>query len=425
MSKLPTVTSTQFTPTQPIKQRKEEPKPEPTPIEKTINALKDLKQKIYGDSMLSKYLYTKRDKKKGTDKYLDDDNKYTWREQYNGNLEESDRKEIVDGIIKAIKLSKEIKPEEDERIKYFITSILKKDKYFSIKFDDFVNSLDIKSSNSDPYTFSKNKRPNILSNIYLYLSNPDMIPTIYTSNMIEGKSIDKIVSDNIIDGRNEVIEERNNKIKSLYKNVDDINNELTDTKKSLDEKANLLEKKEKLLNELNNTVKEQEVEISNLRKFNKDIMPTVNEFNQIKAGVAEILGRTISQDDDIKKLLERNRSKELDERVNKFIGGESIKNSIDSTREKLAAEGFDQNEINQIIAKVLSKEEHYKRVVATNPDLFDRDMSPSTVQNENEQFQSKLRQQNLRYILPKFIERREKLVENTLNPELLKGAFAI
>lgn len=410
-----------------IKERKKEPKPEPTPIEKTINALNNLRSEIYGNKMLNKYLVDQGDDKKLNERYLDANGHIARRKEHaDGYLTESDHNEIVNKIINAINLSKSIKPEEDKEIRIYLNSILNSNKYFSDGFDDFVDSLNISKLNGDPYTFSRNKKPNILSNISLYLDNPNMTPKIYTADMIEGKSIERIVNDNIVDGKDEEIRARNEILEEKLNEINQINDRLQQAELDATTKDQLIKEKDKLINELTVITKQQQTEINILRKFNKDITPTVNEFNQIKVGVVKLLNDSKVQSSDLKELLERNQTKKLDDAATGIVGDRRpIKSRIDSIREQLAAKGFDQNEINQIIAKALSKEEHYKRVVAANQDLFDRDMSQDTIQNENEQFQSKLRQQNLRYILPAFVERRDKLVENTLNPNLLKGAFAI
>lgn len=402
--------------------------PGPSKVKPTIDALKDLYDWLYDNDMKYKYMYN-------------DNGKYKYIEKYNGYLDEADRKKLIDGIVNAIKLSKETldkddmygaggsnisDEDEEKRIRAYLNTILTKNTYHSKKFNEIIDTFKIDVKKQNPYDFYGNRnKPNILTNIALYVKHPEMKPIVYQGDMLKGKSIENVILENKLNNAESNISKYLNNITNLSGQLNDSFERIRELEKEGDNKTEELINLENIRKSLNSQLSAAESEINNMRKFNKNIMPTINEFNQIKAGVEKLLGDSDIQNAALGKLLERNRSRELDERANKLIGGKSIKNSIDSIREQLAAEKFNENEINQIIAKALSKEEHYKRVVAANQDLFDRDMSPSTIQNENEQFQSKLRQQNLRYILPAFIERREKLVENTLNPNLLKGAFAI
>lgn len=377
--------------------------PEPTPIEKTIEKLKALKRWIYQGDMKDKYLVNQG--KKGNEKYLDDKRVPVWREEYNGQLEENDRNYLLNEIIDAIKLSKKITTEEETNIKKFINSILDKNKYFSNGFDDFVNSLDINKSNTNPYVFTT-KSPNILSNIFLYLHNPGMEPKLYTHNMIIGQSVDFIVSENKRNLNESELNKANDSIKELISKI----KQLKETGESSDKE---IKEKDGLIKELIQKIQIQQDRYDNLKEFNKNIMPTVNDFNYLKATASE--------------LLKRSDTNYLDQLASKYAADISFRKKIPSIRTQIANNNkdFSEAQINEVIARALEKNDKYLKTIAANPDLFDRDMSNDTIQKENEQFQSKLRQQNLRYILPKFIERREKLVENTLNPELLKGAFAI
>lgn len=382
-----------------------ESKPEPTPIEKTIEKLQQLRKWIYDGSMKDKYLVNQG--KKGGEKYLDDNGIPVRREKYNGWLAEEDRKTLVDGIIDAIKLSKEITEKEEAQIKKYINSILNKNKYFSNEFDDFVNSLNINTPNkNDPYIFSTSRSPNILSNISLYLKHPDMEPTIYTYNMVKTKNIENIVLENINNLRERKLDEANNEIKDLVDRIKQFETNKESSSKEIKEKDGLIK-------ELIQKIQIQQDQYDNLKEFNKSVMPTVNDFNQLKATASE--------------LLKRSDTNYLDQLASKYAADVSFRKKIPSIKTEIANNNkdFSKAQINEVIARALEKNNKYLKTVAANPDLFERDMSNDTIQKENEQFQSKLRQQNLRYILPKFIERREKLVENTLNPNLLKGAFAI
>lgn len=398
-------------------------------VKPTIDALKDLYDWLYDDDMKYKYMYI-------------DDGKLKYIEKYNGNLDKEDLNTLINGIVNAIKLSKETldkndmygaggsnisDEDEEKRIRAYLNTILTKHAYHSKKFNEIIDTFKIDTKKQNPYDFNSNKnKPNILTNIALYVTHPEMKPIVYQDDMLKGKSIENVLLENKLINAESDISEYVNNITNLSSQLNDSLEKISKLEKEGNNKTEELIKLEDIRKSLMSQLSAAESEINNMRKFNKNIMPTINKFNQIKAGVEKLLGDSDIQNAALGKLLDRNRSRELDERANKLIGDKQpIKSRIDSIREQLAKEGFDQTQINQIIAKALSKEEHYKRVVAANQDLFDRDMSPSTIQNENEQFQSKLRQQNLRYILPAFIERREKLVENTLNPNLLKGAFAI
>lgn len=399
-------------------------------VKQTIAALRGLYDWLHNNDMKYKYMYK------------DADGNYKYTEKYNGNLDKADLNKLINGIVNAIKLSKETMnkndmygdggsnisdEDEEKRIRAYLNKILTEYPYYSEQFNGIIDTFKIDSKKQNPYDFYSNRnKPNILTNIALYVKHPEMKPIVYQDDMLKGKSIENVLLKNKLNNAESNISEYMDNIMDLSGQLNDSFERIRELEKEGNDKTEELIKLENIRKSLMSQLSAAETEINNMRKFNKNIMPTINKFNQIKAGVEKLLGDSETQNAALGKLLERNRSRELDERANKFIGDKQpIKSRIDSIREQLAKERFDQNEINQIIAKALSKEEHYKRVVAANQDLFDRDMSPDTVQNENEQFQSKLRQQNLRYILPAFIERREKLVENTLNPNLLKGAFAI
>lgn len=387
--------------------------PEPTPIEKTIAMLKKLKKWIYLDAMKDKYLINQGKKgKKGDEKYLNDSGVPVWRKEYNGQLEKEDREYLVNGIIDAIKVSKEITKEEEERIKNYINSILNKNKYFSDGFGDLVKLLDIKSPNTNPYIFSA-KSPNILSNIFLYLNNPGMEPKLYTYNMTKGQTIDFLVSENKRNLSESELNEANDSIKNLVSEIKEKNDKIKDLESNGESASKEIKEKDILIEKLVKEIQIQQDRYDNLKEFNKSIMPTVNDFNQLKATASE--------------LLKRSDTNYLDQLASKYAADVSFRKKIPSIKTEIANNNkdFSDAQINEVIARALEKNNKYLKTVAANPDLFDRDMSNDTIQKENEQFQSKLRQQNLRYILPKFIERREKLVENTLNPNLLKGAFAI
>lgn len=407
------------------------------------NTLSELKEWLMSDKMKEKYLS------------FEDDGKLHFKPE-KPSLDDNDINYVIDNIKKAISeslgsISNDHKTVEalksDKLIENYLRGLLSTMPYHDREFLRFANKLiNIKSTKPNPYSITDNENknnPNIITNIVHYVLNPkqpirlyDKLPTIdeltgiimdYSNQQAEAKANETYAQ--IINEKQKLLTELKGKLSEYENKVTNIGGELEKLHSELEKgkgDKQALEKEIKQKNaELEKAVKGLEITKDQYMGVVNGIEQLLDDSGKQNIALGKLLGDSKIQNAALGELLERNRSKELDERANKFIGGESIKNSIDSTREKLSNEGFNQNEINQIIAKALSKEEHYKRVVAANPDLFDRDMSPSTVQNENEQFQSKLRQQNLRYILPKFIERREKLVENTLNPELLKGAFAI
>lgn len=386
--------------------------PEPTPIEKTIKMLQQLRKWIYQEQMKDKYLVNQG--KKGDEKYLNDKRVPVWRKEYNGRLMQKDHDYLVNGIINAIKVSKQITKEDETQIKHYIDSILNENKYFSDGFDDFVNSLNIKSSsNTDPYIFSTARSPNILSNIFLYLNHPDMEPKIYTYNMVKTKNIENIVLENIKNLKEHDLNDANDSIKYLVNKIKEEDDRIKQLESNGESASKEIEEKDKSIKELVQKIQIQQDRYDNLREFNKSIMPTINDFNQLKSTASE--------------LLKRSNTNYLDQLASKYAADVSFRKKIPSIKTEIANNNkdFTEAQINEVIARALEKNDKYLKTVAANPDLFERDMSNDTIQKENEQFQSKLRQQNLRYILPKFIERREKLVENTLNPNLLKGAFAI
>lgn len=273
------------------------------------------------------------------------------------------------------------------KAKEYINSILSNIKYNSESWEDFVKSIDNvielldDSITKNPYTLWPDvgkQKANLLSNISFYIWNElsQNDAKLYVDDLPQIKS------------SNELSEEKG-------------------FNKGKEESANIISKGKIAFNHLQG-------QNENLKEKLNDAQILRNEVDEVKA--------------DIKKIVAKNQSDILNDIALMYSANPSLKQHIGDVRKELKANTelkLSDNQINYIIAKALSENDRYLKTVAANPDLFDRDMSQDTIQKENEQFQSKLRQQNLRYILPKFIERRDKLVENTLNPELLKGAFAI
>lgn len=256
--------------------------------------------------------------------------------------------------------------------------------------------------------------PKIANFILLRSIDDGIEPKIQDSvgNMLDGK---KNAINYYISQRNkEIANELEQQITNLQNQIEEL-----ETRKNITEKQ-----KQKQFDILNEQINQKEAE---KKKLEKGIKISKNQIDTVVGGIKDIKDNSKIQNAALGKLLEKNKSDILNDVALRLAGNPDLKKNIRKIKGDLKAANpdYSDGDINYIISKALSENERYLKTVAANPDLFDRDMSQDTIQKENEQFQSKLRQQNLRYILPKFIERREKLVENTLNPELLKGAFAI
>lgn len=336
-------------------------------------------------------------------------------------LNENDIEDIALSVVKAFNLS--YKPmkrskgilgqfagnmsinEQEDLAKEYVKNILSKVTYGDDNFNKFVASLDLKRGNKVPYSIydsSYYNSPNILQNTIFYVLHP---------------SIDAQIRDSLPDEQ-----------EILNTTIINLKTEIDDKKKELEE----------LLKRTDLTKKEQEKKIEKLKdeiaqvEYEKDealkgVKLAKEGFNYVVGGIKDIKDNSKIQNTALGELLKKNKSDILNDVALRLAGDPDLKKNIRKIKGDLKAANpdYSDGDINYIISKALSENERYMKTVAANPDLFDRDMSNDTIQKENEQFQSKLRQQNLRYILPKFIERREKLVENTLNPNLLKGAFAI
>lgn len=336
-------------------------------------------------------------------------------------LNENDIEDIALSVVKAFNLS--YKPmkrskgilgqfagnmsinEQEDLAKEYVKNILSKVTYGDDNFNKFVASLDLKRGNKVPYSIydsSYYNSPNILQNTIFYVLHP---------------SIDAQIRDSLPDEQ-----------EILNTTIINLKTEIDDKKKELEE----------LLKRTDLTKKEQEKKIEKLKdeiaqvEYEKDealkgVKIAKEGFNYVVGGIKDIKDNSKIQNTALGELLKKNKSDILNDVALRLAGDPDLKKNIRKIKGDLKAFNptYSDGDINYIISKALSENERYMKTVAANPDLFDRDMSNDTIQKENEQFQSKLRQQNLRYILPKFIERREKLVENTLNPNLLKGAFAI
>ena len=104
---------------------------------------------------------------------------------------------------------------------------------------------------------------------------------------------------------------------------------------------------------------------------------------------------------------------------------EFMNKSHEEKLEFFANKGIGQDFANKLIDRM---ENEYNRNLTSSKllrsELKENDIERLQSQTQRD-FDEKLRNQNLRYILPAMVERREKVIAHRLNPELLKGAFAI
>lgn len=344
---------------------------------------------------------------------------------YAGKIRSNTKKYGDNGPVSS-SLTEITKERQYELINDYLDTILNKITYGSNDYVKLANSIthafnDINNNKlknlTSPFGIKKGDKFNILGNISYYILNhyENETPVLYNN-------IPKEISPNTYTARVKAIMEQQQKeeLDQLRKEKEKKHQEGEQQKQRIDELKGENAEKDKIINH-----KDEEIEHQN-----EIIIKEKNAFvkQQKKLTDAQILRNEVDEvKADIKTLLKKNRSDILNDVALTLAGDPDLKKNIRKIKGDLKASNpkLSDGEVNYIISKALSENERYMKTVAANPDLFDRDMSNDTIQKENEQFQSKLRQQNLRYILPKFIERREKLVENTLNPNLLKGAFAI
>lgn len=139
----------------------------------------------------------------------------------------------------------------------------------------------------------------------------------------------------------------------------------------------------------------------------------------------------------------RSKEKEFIDNLGKKINAKSIDEQIKNTITKIAkskelmnlsneqlrdflAEAYeisDENALNNMMNAVVAK----RAELLANKQLKHEELTELDIGNLQEQaqrdFEKKLQNQNLRYILPAQIEKRERLVQNRLNPELLKSGY--
>lgn len=281
------------------------------------------------------------------------------------------------------------KKEQEDLVLKYVKEVLNDVTYGDEKYNKFVSLLELNTGTTVPYSVKNSKyynNPSILDNAMFYMLHQDLPIQLET----------KLRTD-----------------KQIH---DDIEKELMS---QIEEKRKYLERMEQEIDKMRKELKQAEEEKNQIQAERDKSRKGFQIAKDNVEGAAKKI-------DDIHTLLTSDERKILDDVARNYGYDPSFKENLRKTKEDLKASGkFSDNQINYIITKASDDYAHMRKMMESNPDMFERDMSNDTIQKENEQFQSKLRQQNLRYILPKFIERREKLVENTLNPNLLKGAFAI
>ena len=127
-----------------------------------------------------------------------------------------------------------------------------------------------------------------------------------------------------------------------------------------------------------------------------------------------------------KKHNEESIEKQIKNTITKIAKDKSLMNlSKEQLRDYLrdAYEISDENALNNMMNAIVAKR---AELLANNQlkqeELTEIDIGKLQEQSQRD-FEKKLNDQNLRYILPTQIEKRERLVQNRLNPELLKGGY--
>lgn len=127
-----------------------------------------------------------------------------------------------------------------------------------------------------------------------------------------------------------------------------------------------------------------------------------------------------------KKYNEKSVEEQLKSTVTKIAKNKELMNlSKEQLRDYLrdAYEITDENDLNNMLNAVVAKRaELLANKQLKQEELTEFDISKLQEQSQRD-FEKKLQDQNLRYILPAQIEKRERLVQNRLNPELLKGGY--
>ena len=143
--------------------------------------------------------------------------------------------------------------------------------------------------------------------------------------------------------------------------------------------------------------------------------------NEAKSKAAQVI-----VDNFEKKHNEKSVEEQIKNTVTKIAKNKQL---MDLSKEQLrdylrdAYEISDENALNNMMNAVVAK----RAELLANDQLKQEEMTEIDIGKLQEQsqrdFEKKLNDQNLRYILPAQIEKRERLVQNRLNPELLKGGY--
>lgn len=136
--------------------------------------------------------------------------------------------------------------------------------------------------------------------------------------------------------------------------------------------------------------------------------------------------KIVDEEPDIKPKQEPSVEEQIKNTVTKIAKDRELMNlSKEQLRDYLrdAYEITDENALNDMMNMVVAKRaELLANKQLKQEELTEIDISKLQEQSQRD-FEKKLNDQNLRYILPAQIEKRERLVQNRLNPELLKGGY--
>lgn len=175
-----------------------------------------------------------------------------------------------------------------------------------------------------------------------------------------------------------------------------------------------LDIKPDLITTVKDTVKEIVEEASESYTKNESKKTATKTVNLDKASINAINKKEPSVEEQVKNTVSKiAKSKEL---MN--LSKEQLKDYL-----RDAYEISDENALNNMMNAIVAK----RAELLANKQLKQEELTEIDIGRLQEQsqrdFEKKLNDQNLRYILPAQIEKRERLVQNRLNPELLKGGY--
>lgn len=146
-----------------------------------------------------------------------------------------------------------------------------------------------------------------------------------------------------------------------------------------------------------------------------------DELKKARAKAAQVI-----VDNFEKKSKEKSVEEQIKNTVTKIAKNKELMNlSKEQLKDYLrdAYEISDENALNNMMNAVVAKRaELLANKQLKQEELTEIDISKLQEQSQRD-FEKKLQDQNLRYILPAQIEKRERLVQNRLNPELLKSGY--